>query len=137
MKTIFRAFLIFCLGANAAFAAMPAEYEAAAKQLELAIGTFRAFSKPKEALNLGARRDPMQPLIDTKGNVISSSGTRGELVVQGIIWSEAFKTVLIDDEFYGEGDTVGSYRILEIRSNGFFAQDASNKKIFIPYEPKN
>ena len=99
---------------------------------------FKALSDSGTGYDEVFRRDPMQPLVDARGNIISSVGLHSGLVVQGIIWSEGSeeaRTALVDDEFYVQGDIVGPYRILEIRSDGLFAQ-SEDKTVFIPLYPE-
>ena len=102
--------------------------------MALLSGTVKHF---KQATASGAKdaaafkRDPMTPLLDATGNVIQTKGLSSDMAIQGIIWADGFKRVLVDDEFYAEGSTVGPYRILEIQKEGFWAGTAEGRK-FIP-----
>ncbi|MBI4167811.1 MAG: hypothetical protein HY515_02540 [Candidatus Aenigmarchaeota archaeon] len=132
MKTFFLALTIVCFVFSQAFAGEPTEQEAMAKALSHSIETFRKLSEPGSGYNVVLHRDPMEPLIDGQGNVVSSIGLHEGLVVQGIIYSEGFKSVLVDDQFYFQGDTVGSYHIVEVKPDGFVARQDDGKTIFVP-----
>ncbi len=131
MKTFFLTLTIVCFVLSQAFAGEPTEQEVMAKALSHSIETFRKLSEPGPGYNVVLHRDPMEPLIDGQGNIINQTGLHEGLVVQGILYSEGFKSVLVDDQFYFAGDSVGPYRILEIKSDGFLAQN-EGKTIFIP-----
>lgn len=76
-----------------------------------AFGAQRARLAPYDAV---FRRNPMQPLIDEAGDVISSVGMSGGLFVQGIIWSPEQPLAVVDDRLLGPGETVGPYTIVAI-----------------------
>lgn len=80
------------------------------------------------------RRDSMQSLIDSNGKIVIPQGLNNTLVVQGIIYSKDLNLVLINDQFYHPGDTVGSYKILEVRADGVSVQQ-EGKTLFIPLYP--
>ena len=112
------------------------EYEADAEQL---VQTLKKASagpvspKPKPTpLDL---RDPMQPLLDKRGNVQQQSGPDQGFVLQGIVWTDKERAVLINGEFYKQGQTVGACRIREIKQNGFVAE-VQGETIFVPLYPQ-
>ena len=131
MKAIFLFLVILCFSGSVAFAREPAEHEVMAKALSHTMDVFRKLSEPGSGYNVVLRRDPLEPLIDGQGNVVSGTGLHEGLVVQGIMYSEGFKSALVDEQFYFVGDTVGPYRILQIKPDGFLAQDGE-KTIFVP-----
>ena len=134
MKKIIALLTIF-LTSSSIFAAEFADYEAVSKALTHATETLRSFTKSAAEKDAMVRRDPMQPLMDDKGNIVRSAGLKEGFGLQGIMWSEKFKkTVLIDEQFYTEGDVVDNYQILEIRPNGFTAKMGKDT-IFIPLYP--
>ena len=79
------------------------------------------------------RRDPLQPIVDDRGELISSIGLHSGYLVQGIIWSDAHPLVVIDDELFAQGDTVGPYTILRIAPDGITVQRAA-EQLFIPLD---
>jgi len=79
------------------------------------------------------RRDPMQPLIDADGEMVSVSGLHGGLSVPGIIWSETRPLAVLDDQFLAEGDAIGPYTILDIRKDGLIAM-RNREEVFIPLD---
>ena len=79
------------------------------------------------------RRDPMRPLVDSRGELVTSTGLQGGLAVQGIIWSADRPLVVIDDELFGKGDTIGTYTIVKIRSDGVIAQRGT-EVVFVPLD---
>ena len=137
MKTFFLILIIMCFPFSTASAGEIGEHEVMAKALTHSIETFRKLSESGSDYNVVLRRDPMEPLIDGQGNIVNSAGLHEGLIVQGIIFSEGFKAALIDDKFYYAGDTVGSYRILEIKSDGFLAEDENKKSVFVPLYSNN
>ena len=127
-------FLLFSLFWNPfGLAADPAEYESALKELSQAIELFRELSKPGPTYEMAFRRDPMQPLVDAFGNPLVAIELEEGLTVQGIVWSEDFRTVVVDDKSYVVGDTVGAYKILEIRPDGFLAEKDSETEFISLY----
>ena len=127
--------MTLCCYTPQAFAAQATEYEAVAKELSQTTRLFRELSKRAPAYNIRARRDPMQPLLDDRGNTIGSLGLiDNDLALQGIILSKELKTALINDEFYSEGEMVGSYKILEIKSNGIVASNGT-ETTFVELHP--
>ena len=79
------------------------------------------------------RRDPMRSLIDARGQLVTSAGLGGGLSVQGIIWSEERPLAVIDDALFAAGDTVGAYKILQIRPDGVIAQHGQ-EALLIPLD---
>jgi hypothetical protein len=79
------------------------------------------------------RRDPMRPLIDAQGQLVTTTGLHGGLSVQGIIWSDERPLAVIEDELCAQGDVVGPYKILQIRADGVIAQ-REDQFLFIPLD---
>ena len=125
--------LVLFLAAKA-WASVP-EYEADADRLAQVLKRASAGpASPKPApLDL---RDPMQPLLDKLGNVQQQSGPNQGFVLQGIVWMNKERAVLINGEFYKQGQTVGACRIREIKQNGFVAE-LQGETVFVPlYQPQ-
>ena len=130
MKKIIFLLVFLALGQmNAAAAA--ADYNSVAAELSQAMARFQASHHEAGKLDALLHRDPMVSLVDAGGNVINPAGLQKGVIVQGVIWSKNDKAVLIDDLFYREGDTVGPYKILEIRSKGFLARK-DGATVFVP-----
>ena len=132
--SIFLVVMFSCFRSTTLFAADASEYETDVKALSRNMEFFRELLKPKESYDDVFRRDPMKPLIDSTGNIVNPAGLQEGfegLAIQGVISSKEFKAVLVDNQFYLEGQTVGPYKILEIRPDGFLAQ-TTNGNVFIP-----
>ncbi len=107
--------------------------ERTVQQLAHAVKTSRALSDDAVPYNAVFRRDPMQPLVDERGQWISSSGFGSRLSVQGIIWSDQQPFAVVDDELYASGATVGPYTIIEIQKLGIVVQQGDSR-LFIPLD---
>jgi len=94
------------------------QYERTVDQLSQAVTTYKELSGHQEKYNVAFRRDPMKPLIDTQGNLLTTSGLKDGLWVQGIIWSEERPLVVIEGDLYAQGDTFDDYTVREIRKDG-------------------
>ena len=85
------------------------------------------FSEPLKTIRVDEktiRRDPLQALVDDQGNVLEPSRAKDSaLALQGIVGSAGSMSVLINDKFYTQGETVDQYRILEIRADGVVIQN--------------
>ena len=129
--------LFFLLHASPAKAALN-QYEQVVEKISRAIGSYQDLAKQTEVPyeEVRFRRDPLRSLIDTQGHLVSSPELYDGLALQGIILSEGFTKALIDDEFYGLGDAVGPYRILQIRSDGITTQ-RGNEILFVPLYPES
>ena len=111
------------------------DYQQVADQLSQTMKLFSEAQKDGTArYDVVFKRDPMRTLIDEQGRLVSARGLSNGLTVQGILHSQGLTTALINDQFYHEGDTVGAYKILEIRSDGLKAQ-WGDKVLFIPLYP--
>ncbi len=129
--------VLFCLLAPCpAWAAPAQEGELLVKDLSSAIEEYKAIDHGLSNYDVVLRRDPMQALVDESGNIVSPAGLHDGLTVQGVIRSKDFKSVLVDDEFYAEGDMIGPFRVVEIKENGFVAEE-EGKKIFVPLYSEN
>ncbi len=115
-----------------AHAATPS-YEQTIDQLTRVTQAYRALAEPLGGYDVVFHRDPMQPLIDARGAIITSAGLRGGLAVQGIIWSDKRPLVVIDDRLYKQGDMVGPYRMVQVRPDGVVVQ-RDRDCLFIPLD---
>ena len=106
----------------ATVSAAGAPYEQTAQRLSKALARSRALAGQRAEYDVVFRRDPMQPIIDAEGRLVSTVGLHGGLSVQGVIWSEKHPLAVVDDELLAVGDVVGPYTILEIRADGVIVQ---------------
>ena len=106
-------------------------YERLIEQLTNAVKPYENLTRQEVSDDVLFRRDPMQSLVDTQGNLVSYAGLHDGLLLQGLIWSKDFAMVLVDEEFYAKGDQVGPYKILEIKYDGLVAERGS-ERLFIP-----
>ena len=107
-----------------------------AKVLEELARSLSICSKLSERMNgydVVFRRDPMRPLINKEGDVVSSSALGGGLSVQGIIWSDEHPLVVVDNELFGVGAEVGPYLIAQIQQAGVVVI-RGNREFFIPLD---
>ncbi len=124
--------LVVFLSCNVAFAEITArECERIASELSQTIKTCPDLAKQSVWHDMVFRRDPMQSLIDEKGNLTNAAGLHEGLALQGFVWSREFSVALIDDMFFSQGDKVGPYKILEIRNDGLVAE-RDKQVIFVP-----
>lgn len=100
-------------------------------QLAQAVRTAQALAQRDPIDDVGSCRDPLQPLVDQHGQVISVVGLSGDFLVQGIVWSNQRPLAVIDDEVVGVGDVVGPYTVLEIRADGVLVQQGTETS-FLP-----
>ena len=126
------ALLALCFGAAAE--AMPSDYTRAVEQLSRALQEYQNLAQRMTPYDVVFRRDPMQPLVNEQGELMSSSGLSSGYAVQGIIWSDERPLVVIDDELYPAGATVGPYVIVQVLPDGVMAQRGEDKAIFIPLD---
>ena len=98
------------------------EIEQTTQQLSQAMKSYRDQLKERGEYDMGFRRDPMQALVDSKGQLVASAGLREGSWVQGIIWSDARPLVVVDDQLFAAGDVVGPYKILEIHPDRVVVQ---------------
>ena len=131
MTCLFSALIIFYFSIFSAFAALT-ENESLEQTLSNSVAQFRELTQSRRVYQSLPRRDPMQPLIDEQGNITHSAEISDGLLLQGVFVSGGTRMVLIDDRFYSEGNTVGAYKILEIKPNGFLAQKENEKPTFFP-----
>ena len=130
-------FLFLFMAPTASYAAEPADLEALSQGLSKAMDRFRQISTSRSEFEVVLHRDPMRSLVDGNGGIVSRSGFSEGLVLEGVIWSDEMKSVLVDDKFYKEGDTVGPYKITKIEREGMWTETAEGVKIFIPLYPEN
>jgi type II secretory pathway component PulC len=83
----------------------------------------------------GERRDPLIPLIGPNA-VIEKTKHKMDIDLQGIIIDrEQGSMVLIDGEFYREGDRVGNMNVISIFADRvIFSQDDEQKIIWLREE---
>lgn len=119
----------------AGLAMMPLPAEAALErieqtthQLSQAMESYRDQVKERGEYDTAFRRDPMQPLVDSKGQQIASGGLREGTWIQGIIWSEMRPLVVVDDQLFGTGEVVGPYKILEIHPDRVVVQKGNQQE---------
>ena len=77
-------------------------------------------------------RDPMQPLINERGEIVIKVETSGvtDIVLQGIMFSEIESTVIINNEIYRQGDTIGNKKLIKIEPNGVIIE-SEGKEYFL------
>ncbi len=110
----------------------PKEFDRVTNDLTKTLEFFRGFTETRVALEGSVlRRDPTKSLIDASGKPLSSMGLYDGPVLQGIIRSEGFTRVLMNDKLYALGDTIGTSKIREIRNDGIEVEEG-NSTIFIP-----
>lgn len=111
------------LGDPAGMALMPLPVQAAledidqtTRQLSQAMKSYRDQEKEPGKDDTAFRRDPMQALVDSKGQPIASAstGVREGPWLQGIIWSDTHPLVAVGDQLFSKGDVVGPCKIIEI-----------------------
>ena len=125
---------IFLLGPPAVSAKGSTErYEQTADQLAQAVESAQALEEQGGGYDAVFRRDPLKPLINDAGEVVSPLGFTNGLLVQGIIWSDERPLAVVDDELYAAGDAVGPYTIVEIQQEGVMvARDGETS--FVPLD---
>jgi len=131
VKVIIGITLCLLLMPTLSWAVSDRDSECLVADLSKAIEEYRALDQGPSLYDVVLMRDPMQALVDEDGKIVNPAGLHTGLAVQGIIRSKNFKSIMVDNVLYSVGDMVGSYRVLEIRENGFLAGD-DGKKIFIP-----
>ena len=131
-RTFLTAFTVCCLS-TAVAASSPTVYEKVTEQLSQTVATCRKLAAQVAGYDAVFRRDPMRPLVDGQGQLVTSAGLHGGLSVQGIIWSDERPLAIIDDELLSQGDVVGSYKILQIRADGLIAQ-RGEEYLFVPLD---
>ena len=113
----------------------PKEYERLTNQLAKTVELYRSLAKQEITLDkMLLRRDPLASLIDAQGNPTAAAGLFDGPVLQGIIRSEGFVRVLIDDQFYAAGDSFGPYTVREIRDDGIDLEQGAST-VFVPLYP--
>ena len=98
------------------------QIEQTTHQLSQAMESYRDQLKERGGYDTAFRRDPMQALVDSKGQLIASAGLREGSWLQGIIWSDTRPLVVVDDQLFAAGDVVGPYKILEIHPDRVVVQ---------------
>ena len=113
--------IIFFLSIATMVMAAP-NYDKAVGQLSQAVTTYKELTGHPEKYDVAFRRDPTKPLVDAQGNILSMSGMKDGLSVQGIIWSDVHPLAVIEGDLYAPGDTIDQYTIAEIRQDGVLIQ---------------
>ena len=126
--------MVLCvLLAPASARAESSVYQRTAEELSQAMVLSRKLGGQRVPYDVVFRRDPMRACIDAEGHLVSVGSLHGGLSVQGILWSEAHPFVVVDDELFSEGDAIGPFTLLEIRSDGVVAQ-RDGQTLFIPLD---
>ena len=102
-------------------------------ELERSVATCSKMSERMNGYDVVFRRDPMRPLLNKEGDLVSSSGMSGGLSVQGIIWSDEHPLAVVDNELFGVGAVVGPYTITQIQQAGVVAT-RNGRDMFIPLD---
>ena len=102
-------------------------------ELERSVTTCSKLSERMNDYDVVFRRDPMRPLLNQEGEMISSSGMSGGLSVQGIIWSDEHPLAVVDNDLFGVGAVVGPYLIAQIRQDGVIVI-RGHRELFIPLD---
>ena len=122
-RSLFVIFLASCTLFNApAWSATQDRYERITEQLSQTVAAVKELGTRKEKYDVMFRRDPMRALVDSQGNLLTSAGLHEGLAVQGVIWNESRPLVVIEDELYAKGDTIGDYVIRDIRQDSVMIQ---------------
>ncbi len=111
--------------------AIPKDDRQLVHELSQAVDAARRFSAQTPPFDAVFRRNPMQPLVNDKGEPMGMATSHDGPAVQGIIWSEEHPLVIIDDELMGKGAVMGPYTISEIRSDGVVVA-YKGETLFIP-----
>ena len=129
-------FVLFFISAPC-FSGQMKRYDVLAADLSRSIATFSEFSKPGNSREIQISRDPMQPLADSRGNILRSASAQtssSDFVVRGIVGAGTSRTALINDKFYSQGDKLGNDQIVEIRPDGVVVQNEKGS-VIIPLYP--
>ena len=112
---------------------MPAEaaldqIEQTTQQLSQTMKSYQDQLKERGEYDSAFRRDPMQALVDSQGQLIGSVGSREGSWIQGIIWSDTQPVVVVDGQLFGPGEVVGPYEILEIHPDRVIVQKGDQQE---------
>ena len=124
---------ILCLSSAVMAATTSKDHGRTAEQLAQAIDICKRLAQQTVGYDVVFRRDPMRPLVDSHGELLSTAGMSGGFSIQGIIWSDARPLAVIDDELFAQGDVVGPYTILEIKPDGVVVA-RGNETLLIPLD---
>ena len=124
---------LLLLGALCIWAPAAGAQEQTASDLAQAIESTKVAASTGPGYDAVFRRDPMRPLVDGEGNLLTSVGFQDGLSVQGIIWSDERPLVVVDDELLAEGGTVGPYTIMDIQPDGVTVQQGDHT-LFVPLD---
>ena len=98
--------------------ASPRAYERVTEQLSQAISASQQLDQEVVAYDAVFRRNPMRPLVDGQGQLVTSVGLKDGLSVQGVIWSSDHPFAVIDEDLVAPGAIIGPYTILQIQADG-------------------
>ena len=104
------------------------QIEQTTQQLSQAMKSYRDQLKEREEYDSAFRRDPLQALVDSQGQLIGSVGSREGSWIQGIIWSDPHPLVVVDNQLFGPGEVVGPYKILEIHPDRVIVQKGDQQE---------
>ena len=119
MRTLLRMGFV-CLAAVVGWMPLPAhasleDIERTTRQLSQAIQSYRQQQKePWNADEASVHRDPMQALVNFRGQPLVSPAVREGPWLHGIIWSETHPLIAVGGQLFSEGDTVGPCKIIKI-----------------------
>lgn len=75
----------------------------------------KSYEYPYDAAD---ERDPLRPLINERGQLLlQAEKSAGDLILQGILYSDRGSQVFINNELFKEGQIVEGYTIIEIKAN--------------------
>ena len=111
--------------------AAPKEVDHPAKKLSQKIQAYRDLSAQRAGYDVVFHRDLMRVLINDQGRVVVPGGLRSGLSVVGIIWSPERPFVVVDQELFSEGQTIGPYTVLKIEQDGVIAKK-HDEQLWVP-----
>lgn len=78
----------------------------------------------------GGRRDPFVPLVGADGKVQEVQLTAKDLNIEGVVFDpNGGSLVLIDGDFYKEGDSIGQASIISIMKDRVILSQSNQEKI--------
>ena len=73
-------------------------------------------------------RDPLYPLVNERGEVLVREKREvGDIIIQGIIYSEQDSSVIINNEIFRQGDIYEAYTIKKIEPDGIIFEKDGNE----------
>jgi len=99
------------------------------------IFSFNGFAENYNYPFSSADRDPFVSLLNDKGELAIKKPAQesvADITLQGIMFFGNEGTVIINNDMYHTGDTIGKYKIIKIETNGITVTD-NNQEHFIPW----